>query len=145
MDPLSVIGVTGSLVGILDVLTRSLSGLSSIITRYKSAHLQIKLVVSQLALLRSSLNQLLEWIRFSPAGFEENETLLKDLQTSISSCELLIGILDLEIRHLQGDKERDPDLYHKMLITFDRTCNERQMQITHQVTALQLLLTVMNW
>ena len=145
MDPLSVIGLTGPLAGILDVLTRSLSGLSSIIADNQGAHLNMKLVVSQLALLRSYLNQLLERMRFLPPSLESNAMLLADLHASISTCELLICTLDAEIQQLRGGKERNPDSWHKLLIAFDQTCNERQMQITHQIIALHLLLNAMNW
>lgn len=145
MDPVSVIALTGSVTGILDVLARSLTGLSGIITRYNNAALYMKLVASQLSLQRSALNQLLEWIRFTPSSLERNPVILGDLQTAISTCELLIWTLDSETQQLHGGDQKNPKSYHKLLIAFDTMCKERQMQLTHQVTAPNFLLNAINW
>lgn len=145
MDQAAVNGLTGFIAGILDILERSLTTLSRIITRYRDAVLYMTLVASQLPRLMSTLTQLLEWIQFSPAGLDGNSILLGDLRRSKIACELLAWTLDTGIQKIHGSDESNPKLYHKLLLAFDTTCNERQMQITHQVTALHFLLSAINW
>lgn len=145
MEPASIIGLTGSVAGILDILARSLTGLFSLVNRYKQAALTIQLIASQLSAVRSSLSQLLEWIRLAPSDLESNEVLLGDLHTSISTCELLVTTLDSEIQEVYSHNNADPKIFRKLMLAFDTTGRERQMQLNHQVTALTLLLEAIKW
>ena len=145
MDPISIFALTGSVAGVLDILTRSLTSLSALVTRYHDAALQVRLVISQLGLLRSALSQLLQWMRFQPADLEDNVTLLNDMGHAVSTCELLLQTLEIEIGELHGGNSSNPSTYHKIMIAFDTTCKERQMQITHQTSAMNFLLQAVKW
>lgn len=145
MDPVTVMGLTASVASILDVLAKSLTALFGLVTRFKQAALSIQLIASQLSTLRSALSQLLQWMRFAPVGLQGNSMLLHDLHTSISACELLIKTLDSEIHRLNADSSGSIKSSRKLMIAFDKTFKERQLQLNHQVTALNLLLQAINW
>ena len=145
MDPISILSLTGTIAGILDVLGRSLSGLYNLVDRYRHAALSIQLISSQLSTLRAALSQLLQWIDLAPSSLDSNQVLLNDLHVSISACSLLVQTLDSEIESARGEDVANPKVSQKLLVAFDTTCKERQMQLNHQVTALNLLLQAVSW
>ena len=143
MDPFSIFGLAGSVVSVLDVLTRSLTSLGRLASRYNNALPTVQIMISQLSTLRLALSQLLEWIRLGPTGVEGNTDLLSNLHTSVSGCELLINLLDADLQGFQVNGNRPGK---RTQFAFLETCfQERQTHLSHHVVFLSFLLQAINW
>lgn len=62
MDPVSVVGLAGALIGIADVLSRSIGGLISLQSKYRSSSLVVSLLIGQLTTLKAALGQVQKWL-----------------------------------------------------------------------------------
>ncbi|TVY47961.1 Guanine nucleotide-binding protein subunit alpha [Lachnellula occidentalis] len=101
MDPISVIGLAGSLVGISDVIARSLRRLINLQSRYRSASLVVSLPIGQLSTLKSALNQVRDFVTSSLKRVPRHEQLVADFGVSLESGKLLITALEEHIDHVE--------------------------------------------
>ena len=144
MDPVSVIALTGSVTGILDVLTRSLGSLYNLAQKYIHTAISVQVIATQLSTLRSALDQLLQWMKFAPISLRDNRTLCADLYNSISACSLIIQTLDSDVKKALNSSTGSIRASRKILLMFDTTMKEREVQLSHLSTALTLLLQAIN-
>ena len=99
MDPVSITGLAGSIVGIVDVAVRSISALRALQQRWKTADLTISLLIGQLTALRAALNQIEEWISTSLNAFQHYQ-LVMDLEASLESCQALLLFINGQLTGL---------------------------------------------
>jgi hypothetical protein len=62
MDPLSAISLADSVVGIVDVVSRTIKSLHNLSEPWKEADLAVTLLIAQLSALKAALNQISEWV-----------------------------------------------------------------------------------
>ena len=145
MDPVSAIGLAGSIVGIIDVAARSISALRALQQRWKVADLTISLLISQLTTLRAALNQIKEWISTS-LDASYHYQLVMDLGASLESCETLLLFIDGQLTQLDWDDSNTLSFESKIkAVLQDKTVRECATHLANQSTALNLLLTALNW
>lgn len=145
MDPVSAIGLAGSIVGIIDVATRTISALRALQQRWRVADLTISLLISQLTTLRAALNQIEEWISASLNPIEHYQ-LVMDLEASLESCETLLLFIDGQLSHLDWKDSNGLSIESKMRVALqDKVVKECATHLANQSTALNLLLTALNW
>jgi hypothetical protein len=150
MDPVSAIGLAGALVGIGDVLTRSIRSLVGLQSKYRSSSLVVSLLIGQLTTLKAALNQITEFVTGSLINVSLHEQLVGDLQVSLESCHVLIYVLEERIQGLEreDDESDGSGLSTKGKAKFlleESTLNEFNNYLSSQVNALNLLLTALNW
>ena len=146
MDPVSAIGLAGSVLSIIDVLGRSLSSLLDLQARYNRANLTLSLLIGQLSTLKAALNQISEWIDKSLDTIPAHQQLVIDLTTSLECCKVLILIMN--------DRMGIPESNHGSALTSmgkvqflweKQELNEYINLLSNQINALNLLLTALNW
>lgn len=148
MDPISAVGLAGALVGIGDVLPRSIRSLISLQSRYRSSSLVVNLLIGQLTTLKAALNQITELVTGSLANTTLLQQLVADLQVSLESCHVLIFVLEERIEGLEQTDSDGVNLTAKGKIGFlleESGLNEFNNHLNNQVNALNLLLTALNW
>lgn len=94
METVSIVGVAGSIVGVIDVISRSLNCLLGIHTKYKRVSLTITLLIGQLSTLKAALNEILAWTNKNLVTAPQHERLVLDFQVSLNGCRVLMQILD---------------------------------------------------
>jgi chaperonin cofactor prefoldin len=147
MDPVSAVGLAGALVGIGDVITRSIRSLIDLQSKYRSSSLVVSLLIGQLTTLKAALNQITEWVGNSLVSVPQHEQLVADLQASLGSCHVLIFVLEERIEKLEQEQDHGDDLTVKGKIGFlleESSLNEFTNHLNNQVNALNLLLTALN-
>ena len=97
METVSIMGVAGSFVGIIDVISRSLNCLLGIQTKYKRVSLTITLLIGQLSTLKAALNETSAWTNKNLVTAPQHERLVLDFQVSLDGCRVLMQILDERI------------------------------------------------
>jgi len=79
-ESVSAIDLAGSLVGIADVVTRSLKALVNLQSKFWSSSLVINLIIVQLTTLKDVLTHITVWITSSLLSILMHEQLIVDLQ-----------------------------------------------------------------
>lgn len=145
MDPVSAIGLAGSIVGIIDVAVKSISALRALQQRWKVADLTISLLISQLTTLKAALSQIKDWISTS-LNANYHYQLVMDLGASLESCETLVLFISGQLTQLYW-KDSNTLLFESRIHTVlqDKTIKECATHLANQSTALNLLLTALNW
>ena len=95
MDPITAVGTVGAVIGIIDVITKTISGLREVGARYKDAEFAVAALVSQLTTLRAALTKIREWMDSAPA--ESHYQVVIDLGDALSFCGMLIDKLESEV------------------------------------------------
>ena len=145
MDLVSAAGLAGSVIGLIDVAARSISALRTLQQRWKAADLTINLLISQLMTLRAALNQVEEWITASPNA-DHHYQLIIDLGASLESCEILLSFIDGKLNELDWSDNNILSFESKIKIALQNAAvKECATYLANQSTALNLLLTVINW
>ncbi|RDL41329.1 Transducin (Alpha subunit), insertion [Venustampulla echinocandica] len=145
MDPISVIGLAESLVGISDIIAKSLRRLINLQSRYRSASLVVSLLIGQLTTLKAAVNQITEWAGSSLFNTPKNEQVVADLKTSLESCKLLILVLEERISQLERDTSGSLNVKGKVEFLWEESdLKEFSNHLNNQANALNLLLTALH-
>ena len=146
MDPVSVIGLGASIIGITDVVTRTLSALRQLQQRWKTADVTVGLLVSQLTTLKAALNQISDWVNQRLEGAIQHHQLVMDLESSMQSCNLLVSLMDSYISELNFDEKNSLVFESRAKAVLQAgQVKECVSHLNNQATALNLLLTALNW
>lgn len=146
MDPLSAVGLTGSLVSTVSIITKSIHSMHDLQTRYRQTDLTLKLFIGQLSTLRAALNQICEWITTSLVTLPRHEQLVYDLTTSIEGCQVLLLILDDRLASFAKKDDESWNILDKTRFLWaEHESNQYLSQLNNHISALNLLLTALQW
>lgn len=146
MDPVSAVGLVGAIVGLVDVISRNISSLADLRSRYSKANLKASLLIGQLSTLKAALNQIAELINGSLATVAHYEQLVHDLKTSLDGCEVVILVLDDRLCSLRRSEDNDLDALSKIQFVWDgENMSDYLNLLNNQISALNLLLTALQW
>ena len=98
---MEIIGITGSIFGMVDIIARSVSYLIELRATYNRADLKITLLISQLSTLKIALERISSWIETRQTNIPEQQQLADDLTVSMEGCKVLIMLLDERICRLK--------------------------------------------
>lgn len=151
MEPISAVGLTGSLISCVKIITSSINSLLSLQTNYRQADLTVQLFLGQLSTLRAALNGICQWINNSLVGVPQHEQLVLDLTTSIEGCKVLLLILSdrialLDRNGVDQDGVESLSIRGKtQLLWAEKESNQYFSHLNNQISALNLLLTALQW
>ncbi|KAL8646043.1 MAG: hypothetical protein Q9226_007038 [Calogaya cf. arnoldii] len=147
MEPASIVGLTLSIVSIVDIIAKNIHALSTLQAKYSNADLSLVSLLTQLSSLKAALGQIAEWIKFEglKARFDRLQ-LGQDLVVAINGCQILISILDERLDQLANKKGSDKlRVKGKIALLWEE--QELNVYLTHlsnQVIALNLLLSAIQ-
>jgi hypothetical protein len=145
MEPVSVVGLTASMVGCVKIIGTSISSLLALQFKYKQADLTVQLLLGQLSTLRAALNEICPWITDSLVGVPQHEQLVSDLTISIKGCQVLLLILSDHIASLDRNGVALSLRGKARLLWAENESNQYLSHLNNQVNALNLLLTALRW
>ena len=146
MDPVSIIGLGAAVIGTTDVVTRAIASLRRLQQQWKSADMTVGLLVSQLTALKAALSQISCWIDQSFEGEIQYHQLVMDLQLSVQSCTFLVSLMDGRLSELNFDETNCLVFESRAkAVLQDGQIKECVSHLNNQSTALNLLLTALNW
>lgn len=145
MDPISAIGFVSAIAGIVDLIAKGVLSLSDLQSRYRIADLKVSLLIGQLSTLKAALTQvghLVEDVTHVPRDIQ----LVSDLSVSLLSLDTIIGALDNRLSHLRRNAEDGLSNWGRVGFVWDeQTMRDYLSLLDHQVNALGLLLTALQW
>lgn len=145
MDPISAISFVSAIAGIVDLIAKGVLSLSGLQSRYRIADLKVSLLIGQLSTLKAALTQigyLVEDVSQAPRDGQ----LVDDLSISLSCLETIIGALDNRLCQLTQNAEEGLSNWAKVNFVWDeQTMHDYLSLLGHQVNALGLLLSALQW
>lgn len=145
MDPVSAIGFVSAIAGIVDLIAKGLLSLSDFQSRYRIADLKVSLLIGQLSTLKAALVQVGHLVE-DVARVPRDVQLVSDLSISLLSLNTIIGALDNRLSHLQRTAEDGLSNWGRVGFVWDeQTMRDYLSLLDHQVNALGLLLTALQW
>ena len=144
MDPVSILGAAASAASIVQMCTESVTSLRQLQKRYKNADLTVRLLITQMSTLKTALSQISEWVEVSVDTCLPH--IISDLTTSLDGCKLLIETLNDRVSRLEYDKDKVFTMRKRaQTIWGEKERTDFLSLLSHNIAALQLLLTVMQW
>ncbi|EXJ84741.1 hypothetical protein A1O3_05413 [Capronia epimyces CBS 606.96] len=139
---MEVIGLVGTVLGVIDVATRCISSLVELRQRMKAASSTVEFLSSQLVTVRAALGQIHSLIEESLNQDEQHYQLTLDLGVAINCCNLLIRLLDEQISRIQYGDDDEPTFNSKVnLILESKGIEQCLTRLDRQINALNLLIT----
>ncbi|KAJ8069479.1 hypothetical protein OCU04_003132 [Sclerotinia nivalis] len=145
MDPVSIVGLTGSALNTGKVIANLLKSLITLRSKYKTASLMVSLLIGQLTTIKAALNEVSDWIATSLQGLAEHEQLIDDLNISLESCHIIILILDDRVTQLARNCMEGLNFEGKIKFLWDESeMGEFNDHLNSQINALNLLLSAIH-
>ncbi|KAH8712154.1 hypothetical protein GQ44DRAFT_776179 [Phaeosphaeriaceae sp. PMI808] len=142
-EALAVIGTIGAVCNIVDVIGKTISIITDVRSRWKTADLALLSFASQLTSLRAALMEIQRWLDNNAENVHHQLTM--DLDLSLSCCQLLASELEDFFSQFDTcpDNHLGPSDKIKLLVR-GQGAKDIQRFIEHQTSSLTLLLTACN-
>lgn len=148
MDPASAIGLVGAIVGIADVIVKSVNSLRHFQSSYQGADVRVGALVSQLLAVKAALGNVSDMISSDWEGGHIAESRLfsrqfcEDLRVSLYGCEAMVCALDSQLVNLRRNENNGLTTASRFHMAMqDSAIDGYLMMLNNQTSALQLLLT----
>lgn len=141
MEVLSLIGgiqATGSVVA---VIVQILKNLSDARGRFLNADTTIRLLISELTVIKASVLQIEDWAKYNLAETPTQHGLAEAFKVCFEGCQLAMGILAQEV---DGLVSRNPFLMKAKVAWNETGMKEHADRLRDQVAALHLLIQAVH-
>ncbi|KAK5554011.1 hypothetical protein LTR46_008118 [Exophiala xenobiotica] len=147
MDPIAILGLVGSVSGIVSSISRTIKDLNDIRAKFSSTDVNIRLLIAELSTIKSALTQIHDWAAYNLT--EKQEQRVGDsLETTLDGCGLAMEILAEDVAEILridilGHNGMVPRLGFRrkaQLIWNGNAIKDHQDRLSRQTAALQLLL-----
>ncbi|KAI1346304.1 hypothetical protein F5Y01DRAFT_27756 [Xylaria sp. FL0043] len=147
MDPVSIIGIGGFVITLIDALGKTIESLDGMHGRWQDAELSLLSLSTQLGALKAALIGIQLWLVLDSIGM--HYLLQMELDSSVTCCQLLIKKVDAFIREVQRDDVAGGSSHlsfmgrAKMALSGSSIEDVLRM-IDRQTNSMNLLLTACN-
>ena len=139
-------GTAAAIVGVIDVVARSILKLAEIRERYKSVELIVELLSGQLSTVKAALEQIDEFLSSALQDHEQHYQLVMSLDVAIRCCDSLVRLIDKQLSDLMYDKGNAMLKRSKIGLALNsKGMDECMTMLDRQINALNLLITVFQW
>ena len=146
MDPISLIGLAGSVTGIIDIIAKSIKSLRDLQQRWNAADWTVISFTCQLNTLRTALNRISEWMSLRIDENFRHDQLILELSESLKCCWDLVNFMDKHLSPLEWLESNRLTSAGKFKAVFHESeMKECAAHLNHQSIALNLLLTALTW
>jgi hypothetical protein len=141
MDPVAILAIVGSSIGIAKVTIASVQRLYELKERYTYMKLNVPSLVSKLLSISCSLSALECWAQNHGGSDLANPNLIGRLEHSVRSCIRIMGFIDLKVKAIEGvgTWKKIKHIWNEKLI------QGLEKDLDGQINALQLLLMTVQW
>ena len=146
MEVIASIGFATSIIQTIDVVARNINTLRKLQVRWRSTDFTIAQLIGQLATLKAALDQISHWVSGNVGRCPQDHQLRIDLEASIESCHTLVSFMDDFLSNLCWSEGNNLTFESKTrALLQDARVKDCQSHLSHQATAMNLLLTALNW
>jgi hypothetical protein len=146
MDNTSVTGLARSCGSIIELAAKCVDRLHEAHKRFQTANFTTIILISNLSTLKAALTQIQQWMSMDSFPSAQHYQMIMDVEATLASCHLLLGIMDKRLSKLSWDSKNVLKFTSKAkVILEDKSTKECTTHLSHQTTALNLLLTAFQW
>ena len=146
MDPISIVGLVGSIVNIVDVIAKSTKRLCDLQQKWNAADWTVSSLIGQLSTLSTALCQIQKWMSSGLSKQPQHGELGVRLSDSLNACWSLVNFMHDHLLFLDWTEANSLTSLGKMKAIFhDSEIRECAAHLDRQTNALNLLLTALNW
>ena len=139
-------GTAGAIIGIVDVVTRSIFKLAEIRQKYKSVELIVELLSTQLGTVKTALEQIEAFLSSGLREDEQHYQLVMNLDIAIRSCGSLVRLIDKQLSALMHNNGNAMSKRSKISLALNsKGMDECMTRLDRQVNGLNLLITTFQW
>jgi hypothetical protein len=140
---MEALGAAGAIVGIIDVVARSIFTLAEIRRQFKDAELTICLLSGQLTAVQVAVKQIQGLLN---SDRESHYLLTLNLDVSIKCCKLLIEKIDEQLQNVsRKDGENHTTFGNRAKMVLEsKGIEECLTRLDRQINALNLIITTLN-
>lgn len=147
---MDVVGLVGAVVGIADVIVKSVDCLKQFRDSYAEADFRVGALISHLLTIKAALSNVGEMINDAGSGLTQpgpfSRQFFEDLSVSLNGCEAMVCALDSQLASLQRNDHNGLSASSKFHLALqDSTIDGYLSMLNNQTNALQLLLTSLHW
>ena len=145
MEFVAVLGIAASVANIVELSSSCISSLQALRASYKISELNVQVSVAQLSTLKAALMQISAW---QCEGTESIPSHLgMDLNLSLHSCKILIESLNNQLNPLRVEQNNRTLSFRgkAKFLWNEREWTNLQTLLNHQISAIHLFLTTMQW
>ncbi|KAI0476547.1 G-protein alpha subunit-domain-containing protein [Xylariaceae sp. FL0804] len=139
MDPISLVGLVGSVTALGAAVVKCIAGLSSLKSRYHDAPLVVSTIIGQLYMVKAALDHLAAWKSPQYDRDPRYRQLALQIENSLDSFGLLILALEQKLDSFSNSEQMTASSRVMFLWDKDET-TEFSALLDRQVNALNLLL-----
>lgn len=144
MEPASAIGLAASVISSIDACVRGFTSLLSLQSRYQQTDLTIRVLLTQLSTLKAALAQISGWIHKSRDTCSYDH--VSDLHMSLDGSKFLVETLYDRLVSFEREENSHTSAWQKVRFLWDeRERDTFQTMLNHQISALHLFLTALQW
>lgn len=144
MDLISVLDIAASVASIVELSTGCIKSLLDLRASYQITDMNVQVSIAQLSTLRAALMQISAW-EFESTDFIPSN-LEMDFNLSLTSCKALIDGLNDQLVPLTIDQTPALNFRKKAQFLLNgREWSNLQTLLSHQISAIQLFLTTLQW
>ncbi|KAF2231074.1 hypothetical protein EV356DRAFT_472529 [Viridothelium virens] len=145
MDPASIVGIIGSVVGIADIVTRSIRRLSTLKTKFRDVPFLVTTLTGQLCTVQAALDQLSVWAARDLTTDTRYRKLATQVGDALDCFDPLIKALESRLDRIEGIGEGQVDLSRKVSFLWtEKELVDYLSLLDRQVNALTLLLQALQ-
>ncbi|KAI1273407.1 hypothetical protein F5Y07DRAFT_376857 [Xylaria sp. FL0933] len=144
MDPVSIIGIGGFVITLIDALGKTIESLNGMHGRWQDAELSLLSLSTQLGALKAALTGIQVWLVSDSIGM--HYLLQMELDSSVTCCQLLIKKVDAFIRDVQKDDVAGhlSFMSRAKMVLSGSSIEDFLRMIDRQTSSMNLLLTACN-
>lgn len=146
MDPASIVGIIGSVVGIADVVGTSIRRLNSLRLKYREVPFRISSLIGQLYTIQVAVDHLSLWTQQDLTSDSRFIDLAFQVSNSLDNIGPLVMYLNEDLNKLEALKEGEMSSSKKISFLWsEKDLAEYTVLLNNQVNALTLLLQAVQW
>jgi hypothetical protein len=143
-EVIAIIGTIGAVCNIVDVINKTISLISDVRSKWRTADLTLLSLASQLTALRAALTEIQKWLELNTEDMHHQLTM--DLDFSLSCCGRLASELEAYFSRLNTNRDEPLGVTGKIrMMISGQSADDVQKLIEQQTSSLTLLLTARNW
>lgn len=149
MDPASIIGLLSAAGTIASTITITIQRLSDLRGQLKDADVRVRLLIGELSVVKSALNQINDWTHYLDDNHRQADV-VEGLKVSLDGVQVAMDALADEVRLLLGAAAGESSLTAELRIRIKYAWNESSLtehenRLRAQIAALHLLLQAVQW
>ena len=143
---MEAVGTAGAVIGIVDVVTRSILKLAEIRKKYNSVELIVELLSTQLGTVKTALEQIEAFLSSDLREDEHHYQLVMNLDISIRSCGSLVRLIDKQLSALMyGSGNAMLKRFKISVVLNSKEMDECMTRLDRQINGLNFLVTTFQW